>query len=98
VFTHLPVNSIVRCLMNVERVLEPGGRFFATFYENEQGKRNLEPIRQSPQVVSYFDRDSYHYDVGTFEWACAGTSLTVEYLGGWNNPRNQKVLLFEKTG
>jgi SAM-dependent methyltransferase len=97
VFTHLPVNSIIRCLMNVEQVLKPGGRFFATFYENEQGKRNLEPIRQSPQVVSYFDRDSYHYDIGTFEWICAGTSLGVEYLGGWNNPRNQKVLLFKKS-
>lgn len=97
VFTHLPVNSIVRCLMNVEQVLKPGGKFFATFYENERGKRNLEPIRQSPQVVSYFDQDSYHYDVGTFEWICAGTSLGVEYLGGWNNPRNQKVLLFKKS-
>jgi hypothetical protein len=83
--------------MNLEKVLKVGGKFFATFYENEQGKRNLEPIRQSPQVVSYFDRDSYHYDVGTFEWICAGTSLDVEYLGGWNNPRNQKVLLFKKS-
>ena len=96
VFTHLPVNSIVRCLMNMERALRAGGRFYATFYENPEGKRNLEPIRQSPQVESYFDCDSYHYDVGTFEWICAGTSLTVEYLGGWNNPRNQKVLLFTK--
>jgi SAM-dependent methyltransferase len=98
VFTHLPVNSIVRCVMNVERALEPGGKFYATFYENEQGKRNLEPVRQSPQVVSYFDRDSYHYDVATFEWICAGTSLSVRYLGGWDNPRNQKVLLFTKGG
>jgi SAM-dependent methyltransferase len=96
VFTHLTVNSIIRCLMNVEKVLAPGGRFLATFYENEQGKRNLDPIRQSPQVVSYFDRDSFHYDVGTFEWICEGTSLSVRYLGGWNNPRNQKVLLFTK--
>ena len=98
VFTHLPVNSIIRCLMNVERALVDGGKFLATFYENEHGKRNLEPIRQSPQVVSYFDRDSYHYDVGAFEWICAGTSLAVRYLGGWNNPRNQKVLLFKKRG
>lgn len=98
VFTHLPVNSIIRCVMNAEKVLAPGGRFYATFYENEQGKRNLDPIRQSPQVVSHFDRDSYHYDFATFEWICAGTSLSVRYLGGWNNPRNQKVLLFTKGG
>jgi SAM-dependent methyltransferase len=96
VFTHLPLNSIVRCLMRIEQVLVEGGRFYATFYENGRGKRNLEPIRQSEQVTSYFDRDSYHYDVGSFEWACTGTSLEVSYLGGWNNPRNQKVLLFTK--
>jgi SAM-dependent methyltransferase len=96
VFTHLPVNNIARCLMNVEQVLADGGRFYATFYENPAGKRNLDPIRQSPQVTSHFDEDSYHYDVGTFEWICAGTSLAVEYLGEWNNPRNQKMLLFTK--
>lgn len=96
VFTHLPLNSIIRCLMQIEKVLVPGGRFYATFYENERGKFNLDPIRQSPQVTSYFDRDSYHYDFGTFEWICAGTSLEAEYLGGWGNPRNQKMLLFAK--
>ena len=29
-----------------------------------------------------------------FEWLCEGTGLQVEYLGGWNNPRNQKMLVF----
>jgi SAM-dependent methyltransferase len=97
VFTHLHLNSIVRCLMNMERVLVPGGRFFATFYENEQGKRNLDDIQQTPRVVTHFDRDYYHYDFATFEWACEGTSLRAEYLGEWNNPQNQKMLVFVKT-
>jgi SAM-dependent methyltransferase len=96
VFTHLPLNSIVRCLMNVEQVLVSGGKFYATFYENERGKFDLDPIRQSEQVTSYFDSDSYHYDVASFEWICEGTGLDVRYLGGWNNPRNQKMLLFTK--
>ena len=96
VFTHLPLNSIIRCVMNIERVLVPGGKFYATFYENERGKFDLDPIRQSPQVTSYFDEDSYHYELGAFEWICEGTSLEVTYLGGWNNPRNQKVLVFTK--
>ena len=96
VFTHLPLNSIIRCLMNIEQVLVEGGRFYATFYENERGKLDLDPIRQSEQVTSYFDQDAYHYDFAAFEWICEGTSLTVRYLGGWNNPRNQKMLLFTK--
>jgi len=31
VFTHLSLNSIIRCLVNMDRVLVPGGQFFATF-------------------------------------------------------------------
>ncbi len=96
VFTHLPLNSIIRCLMNMEGVLAPGGRFYATFYENPDGKRNLDDVRQTPRVVTHFDKDYFHYDLATFEWICEGTSLTVEYLGDWNNPQNQKMLLFTK--
>jgi SAM-dependent methyltransferase len=98
VFTHLPLNSIIRCLMNIEQVLVPGGRFYATFYENPDGKRNLDDIQQTPRVVTHFDRDYYHYDLGAFAWVCEGTSLSVEYLGDWNNPQNQKMLLFTKNG
>jgi SAM-dependent methyltransferase len=96
VFTHLPLNDIIRCVMNVEKVLNPGGRFLATFYENPDGKRNLDPIRQSPQVESHFDEDSFHYDYATFEWIAEGTSLDVAYHGDWGNPRNQKVVAFTK--
>jgi len=96
VFTHLPLNNIVRCVMNAEKVLRPGGKFLATFYENADGKRNLDPIRQSPQVTSYFDEDSFHYDYATFEWIADGTTLDVDYVGDWGNPRNQKVVLFTK--
>ena len=97
-FTHLPVNSIVRCLMNVERVLKPGGKFFATFYENEQGKRNLEPIRQSPQVVSYFDRDSYHYDVGTFEWVMRRDELDGRVSGRVEQPTEPEGAALREDG
>lgn len=46
VFTHLPLNKIMRCLLSMERVLVPGGKFFATIYLNERGKRYLDPIEQ----------------------------------------------------
>jgi len=32
-FTHLPLNSILRCLVMIEPVLRPGGEFYATFFE-----------------------------------------------------------------
>jgi SAM-dependent methyltransferase len=96
VFTHLPLNSIMLCLMRMEHALRPGGQFYATFFENAGGKRNLADITQAETVVTHFDRDFYHYDFGTFEWICDETSLKAEYVGSWDNPRNQKMLLFTK--
>lgn len=96
VFTHLPLNSIIRCLVNMGRVLRDGGKFYATFYENDRGNRYLDDINQTSTIVSHFDRDYYHYDVASFEWACQGTGLEARYMGGWDNPSNQKMMEFTR--
>jgi SAM-dependent methyltransferase len=94
VFTHLPLNTISRCLVEMAKVLRPGGRFYATIYENPQGKRYLGEIQQSERVVSYPDRDKYHYDLETLRCACVGTGLTMSYAGDWGHPDNQKMVVF----
>jgi SAM-dependent methyltransferase len=102
VFTHLPLNSIIRCIINIEKVLARGGRFYATFFLNHEGKNNLEPIIHprfgGPNITTHFDADPYHYDFETFKWVCEGTSLKVEYIGDWKQPggADQKMLLFIK--
>ena len=96
VFTHLPVNNIVRCLVEMARVLNPGGRFYATIYENPNGKQFLGEIQQSERVVSYPDRDKYHYDLDTLRCAAQGTGLTMSYSGDWGHPDNQKMVVFSR--
>ncbi len=100
VFTHLPINSIIRCLMNIEKVLDKGGLFFATFFESKKGKFYLEPIlhpqTDGPGILSFFDKDPYHYNFQTFEWICEGSSLKVEYIGDWQHPRDQQIMVFAK--
>ena len=96
VFTHLPVNNIVRCLVEMAKVLNPGGRFYATIYENPNGKRFLGEIQQSERVVSYPDRDKYHYDLDTLRCAARGTGLTMSYAGDWGHPDNQKMVVFSR--
>jgi SAM-dependent methyltransferase len=96
VFTHLPLNTIMRCLVEMAQVLRPGGKFYATIYENPQGKSYLGDIQQSERVVSHYDRDKYHYDVETLRLACVGTGLTFSYAGDWGHPDNQKMVVFTR--
>jgi SAM-dependent methyltransferase len=97
VFTHLPLNPIIRCLTMMDTYLAPSGRFYATFFENPDGKRDLGPVPHGSDVrVSYFDRDPFHYDVASMEWACSGLNLVCEYIGEWGHPRGQRMLVFRR--
>ena len=97
VFTHLPLNAIVRCLVEMGRVLNPGGRFYATIYENPHGKLFLEDIQQSETGISHYDRDLYHYDQDALRFACEGTGLSFAYEGDWAHPNNQKMVVFTRS-
>jgi len=96
VFTHLPLNTIMRCLAEVERVLAPEGRFYATFFQHPGPRLNTEPFEQPKGVMTYPDADPFHYDPDVFRWAVEGSTLDVELLGDWDHPRNQQMLLFSK--
>lgn len=102
-FTHLTLNKIAVCLLKVADVLRPAGRFYATFFENPRGTRNLGAVRQPAEEWtekrdrwSFPDEDPYHYGRDAFEWLCEGSTLDVEYIGDWGHPRNQMMLCFRK--
>ncbi len=98
VFTHLPWNSIIKCIINIERVLKRGGKFYVTFFENDRGKFYLDSITNYPGgVITHFDKDPYHYNFEMFVKLCEDIpSLEVEYIGDWKHPRNQKMIVFKK--
>lgn len=100
VFTHLPLNNIIRCIMNIDHALVQEGRFFATFFENPQGKFNLDtiwhPKADGEPFPTFFDSDGYHYNFPTFQWICEGIGLNVSYVGEWHHPRDQKLMVFYK--
>lgn len=100
VFTHLPFNSIIRCLAEVGPVLRPGGRFFATFFASPGPRMRIEPmlITADYKIKVHLDRDPYYYDPSLFSWLCEGSSLSVEHRGEWGHPRSQQMLIFTKQG
>jgi len=84
-------------LISIEKVLVKNGKFYATFFENTSGKFNLKSINHSVGGrTTYFDKNPFHYSFETFEWICKNTQLTPRYIGDWNHPRDQKLVLFTK--
>ena len=98
VFTHLPMNHIVRCLVEVRKALRPGARFFASYFEAPASVW-LEPLQHSPGgIVTNYDADPYHYSLAEFEWLAASAQMQVERLGAWGHPRDQRMLSFSRDG
>jgi hypothetical protein len=97
VFTHLPWNSILRCLVNVAPVLAPQGQFFATFFEDPDGTHRVSTISHTPGgVVTHPDRDPYHYEFDVFQDLARRAGLSVTHLGDWGHPRDQQMMVFRR--
>ncbi|MCM3879424.1 MAG: class I SAM-dependent methyltransferase [Vicinamibacterales bacterium] len=99
VFTHQPWNTILRCLWNVGAALKPNGRFYATFFEDPDGSHPAKPLTHTPGgIVSFPDKDPFHYPFDVFVELGKRTHLDVACIGGWNHPRGQKMMFFTPAG
>ena len=97
VFTHLPMNHIVRCLVELAKVLKPQGQFFASFFEAPTSAF-LEQIKHEPGgVITHYDEDPFHYSFAEFQCMADLANLSVELVGNWSHPRDQQMLCFRLT-
>jgi SAM-dependent methyltransferase len=96
-FTHLSLNRIRQCLERLAPVVTPGGVFYATFFERPDEAPASEPIRHEPGgVVTFGERDPYHYSVADFEYAARNLPWLVRRIGDWSHPRAQRMLAFTR--
>jgi cyclopropane fatty-acyl-phospholipid synthase-like methyltransferase len=96
VFTHLPLNHMRLCLINLAAHIEGACTFFATAFIAPEGAL-ANPCRHQPgNITTHPHRDPYHYAVADLAYAASGTSWQVEFLGDWAHPRNQKIARFRK--
>jgi SAM-dependent methyltransferase len=93
VFTHLTFNHIIRCLLEIRKVLKPEGIFFATFFE-APAPGHLWEISHPGGAVSHYDQDAYHQSWEEIQWMAGVACLQVERIGDWQHPRNQRMLAF----
>ncbi|MCC7326544.1 MAG: class I SAM-dependent methyltransferase [Burkholderiales bacterium] len=93
-FTHLPMNHIVRCLCEVRGVLAPGARFYASYFEAPDSA-HLASLTHAPGgIVTFYDADPYHYSLRELSFVAGLAGMQVESLGEWNHPRDQRMLAF----
>lgn len=96
VFTHLPMNHIIRCLAEIEKVLKPRGLFFATFFQAPLSA-HTGTIHHSPGgVVTNYDSDPFHYSLEEIAFMASAAGLTVRLIGDWSHPRDQRMLVFSR--
>lgn len=100
VFTHLPLNKVMRCVARASEVLRPGGRFYATFFANDGPRLRYQPVHvwgeaNRDRLDAFCDADPFYYDPDIFRWMCEGSVLDVEYRGAWG-PRGQHMVVFTK--
>jgi cyclopropane fatty-acyl-phospholipid synthase-like methyltransferase len=97
-FTHLPMNNIVRCLVETRKVLAPHATLFATYFE-APAPAFLDPLTHTPgDMVTHYDVDPYHYAFEEFRMMAAIAGLRVEHIGPWGHPRDQRMLAFYREG
>jgi SAM-dependent methyltransferase len=96
-FTHLSLNRIRQCLERLVPAMKPGGAFYATFFERPAGAPASEPVRHEPGgIVTYGERDPYHYSLADLEHAARGLPWSVRNLGDWGHPRAQRMAVFTR--
>jgi len=93
-FTHLFANHIVRCLIEARKVVAPDGQFVATILL-APNSGHLAPIEHTPGgVVSYYDRDPFHYSVEEMSFLAGVAGWKIEMLPVRAKPGNQRGLVF----
>jgi SAM-dependent methyltransferase len=98
VFTHLPLNSILRCLRGVAAAMAPGGIFYASYFEAPTAA-HLPPITHAPGgVTTHYDLDPFHQGIEEFAWMAGVAGLRLEVIGDWGHPRAQRMLAFHQPG
>ena len=93
VFSHLPYNSIIRCLVNVRKHLKEDGTYFSSYFEVEQ-TAHLESFTHPSGNVSFYDDDPFHYSFEEIQYMAKVADLHVEKISDFEPPSDQRMLAF----
>lgn len=96
VFTHLMLNHIRLCLIEVAKAMKPGGKFFATYFDCPPDAPIEFEMKRWHGFHTFPDKDPYHYRFEDFKYLASNLPWETRYIGEWGHPRNQKMICFVK--
>lgn len=82
-FTHLVPTDIKKCLVSLRKQAHDKSRFYFTFFEGDSANNPLD---------SHANRN-WHYSLDELIVFSQDTGWYLEYIGDWNHPRKQKMVL-----
>lgn len=94
IFSHVGLNWIRLCLARLGASMAPGGRFYATFFE-EGDDFPIDGISDSKKG-RFTERNVYWYYRDDLRWATERTPFEFRYVGDWNHPRGQVMAEFTR--
>jgi SAM-dependent methyltransferase len=94
-WSRLPLNGIARCVSSVLKKLAPGGRFYATWFENPD-PANFEPMVHANGATTYPDMEPFHYSYDVLAGVCSALGAKVERVNDHTHPRGESVMLITR--
>jgi SAM-dependent methyltransferase len=91
-FTHLDMNLIVRCLVEVRKILKSDGKLYATFFLAPSPGHIMSIKHEPGGIITNYDTDPFHYSLRELEWLAAIAGFSAVLVANWNHPRSQKML------
>ncbi len=91
-WSRLPINSIARCVASVLKKLEPGGRFYATWFDNPDAA-SFEPIVHASAPTTYPDMEPYHYSYDMLAGVIRALGGNVTRIQDATHPRGESIML-----
>lgn len=82
-FTHLTPPIIHACMAKLRPVMPPDGVFYATFFETDQPRENLDDSH---------DHGLFYYTREEMQAFGEDNGWTAQYIGDWNHPRDQVMV------
>jgi SAM-dependent methyltransferase len=95
-WSRLPLNQIARAVAAVLRKLEPGGRFYATWFDTPDGS-TFEPIVHPHGATTYSDMEPYHYSYDVLAGVIRALGADVTRVADATHPRGESIMLITRS-